>query len=122
MFSLLPLYNCKANSIQFDQQEFWRIMHYCGKTNQDIKDSIPKEKNDETLRSCHSQMFDFSKLGFKSKQDLSNDKRLFWNLMQTNGYSVEFTFKKKPAKKSTIKPLAAANSGDASKKERIRTI
>ncbi|CEP20106.1 hypothetical protein [Parasitella parasitica] len=51
---------------------------------------------------------------------MSNDKRLFWNLMQTNGYSVEFTLKKKPAKKSTSKPLAAADYGDASKKERIR--
>ncbi|CEP18456.1 hypothetical protein [Parasitella parasitica] len=67
--------------------------------------------------------------------------------MQTNGYSVEFTFKKKPVKKATSKPLTAADfcednkdeqviiwgvdpgvtdiytaadSGDTSKKERIR--
>ncbi|CEP09647.1 hypothetical protein [Parasitella parasitica] len=67
--------------------------------------------------------------------------------MQTNGYSVEFTFKKKPAEKSSSKPLTAtdfcvdinndhvliwgvdpgvtdiytaADSGDVSKKERIR--
>ncbi|CEP18871.1 hypothetical protein [Parasitella parasitica] len=133
--------------MQIDQQAFWRIVSSCGKTNQEIKDSIPEEKNDETLRSCYSQIFDFSKLSFKNKQDLSNDKRLFWHLMQTNGYSVEFTFKKKPTKKSASKPLTAADfcedikndqvlnwgvdtgvtdiytaadSGDASKKERIR--
>ncbi|CEP09706.1 hypothetical protein [Parasitella parasitica] len=29
--------------------------------------------------------------------------------MQTNGYSIEFTFKKKPIKKSTSKPLTAAD-------------
>ncbi|CEP12889.1 hypothetical protein [Parasitella parasitica] len=67
--------------------------------------------------------------------------------MQTNGYSVEYTFKQKPIKNSTSKPLTAADfcedtknnhvliwgvdrgvtdiytaadSGDASKKERIR--
>ncbi|CEP08037.1 hypothetical protein [Parasitella parasitica] len=47
--------------------------------------------------------------GFRNTQDLRNDKRLFWNLMQTNGYSVEFTFKKKPIKKSSSKPLTAAD-------------
>ncbi|CEP16359.1 hypothetical protein [Parasitella parasitica] len=79
IFSLLPLYDCKAKSIQIDQQALWKII------------------------------FDISKLGFKNKQDLNNDKRLFWNLMQTNGYSVEFIFKKKPVKKSTSKPLTAVD-------------
>ncbi|CEP07071.1 hypothetical protein [Parasitella parasitica] len=52
----------EAKSVQIDQQEFWRIVNSCGKTNQEIKDSIPKEKNDETLRSCYSQIFDFFKI------------------------------------------------------------
>ncbi|CEP15470.1 hypothetical protein [Parasitella parasitica] len=115
MFSLLSSYDCKAKSVQIDQQAFWKIVNTCGKTNQEIKDSITKEKNDGTFRSCYSQIFDFSKLGFKNKQDLSNDKRLFWDY----GYSVEFTLKKKPAKKSTSKPLTAADFCEDIKNDQV---
>ncbi|CEP09705.1 hypothetical protein [Parasitella parasitica] len=34
MFSPLQLYDCKAKSIQIDQQAFWKIFNTCGKTNQ----------------------------------------------------------------------------------------
>ncbi|CEP16027.1 hypothetical protein [Parasitella parasitica] len=40
MSSLLLLYDCKAKSVQIDQQAFWKIDNTCGKTNQEMKFSF----------------------------------------------------------------------------------
>lgn len=49
MFSLLPLYDYKAKSVQTNDRTSWKLIKTCAKNDPEIKESIPKNPTDIDL-------------------------------------------------------------------------
>ena len=70
-FSLLPLYKIDSKSIQIDAQSFWKLAEQC-----DIKIK-PGQKNDNDLTLWCFNVFDFSKIGYKTLESLTSCSKKF---------------------------------------------
>ncbi|KAL4205885.1 hypothetical protein AB4K20DRAFT_1925791, partial [Rhizopus microsporus] len=70
-FSLLPLYKIDSKSIQIDAQSFWKLAEQC-----DIKIK-PGQKNDNDLTLWCFNVFDFSKIGYKTLESLTSRSKKF---------------------------------------------
>ena len=70
-FSLLPLYKIDSKSIQIDAQAFWRLAKQCDNK---IK---PGQKNDNDLILWYFNVFDFSKIGYKTLESLTSRSKKF---------------------------------------------
>ncbi|ORE18515.1 hypothetical protein BCV71DRAFT_285265 [Rhizopus microsporus] len=70
-FSLLPLYKIDSKSIQIDAQSFWKLAEQC-----DIKIK-PGQKNDNDLTLWCLNVFDFSKIGYKTLESLTSCSKKF---------------------------------------------
>ena len=82
MFTLLPLYDCKAKTVQIDAQTFWKVVKKAHKANEidftdsekkDKKDSIPKTPTELDLQFWYSKVFDFSRIGIKRYNNINNN-------------------------------------------------
>ncbi|CEG75868.1 hypothetical protein RMATCC62417_10844 [Rhizopus microsporus] len=87
-FSLLPLYKTDSKIIQVDAQSFWKLAKKCDNK---IK---PGQKNDNDLILWYFNIFDFSKIGYKTLGSLTSRPKKFANVTTTDGYAVPFMFKK----------------------------
>ncbi|CEJ01632.1 hypothetical protein RMCBS344292_15655 [Rhizopus microsporus] len=87
-FSLLPLYKIDSKSIQIDAQSFWKLAKQC---DNNIKSG---QKNDNDLTLWYFNVFDFSKIGYKTLESLTSRSKEFANVITTDGYAVSFMFKK----------------------------
>ncbi|CEI88061.1 hypothetical protein RMCBS344292_02462 [Rhizopus microsporus] len=87
-FSLPPLYKIDSKSVQIDAQAFWRLAKQCDNK---IK---PGQKNDNDLTLWYFNVFDFSKVGYKTLESLTSRSKKFANVITTDGYAVSFMFKK----------------------------
>ncbi|KAI8890926.1 hypothetical protein K501DRAFT_305410 [Backusella circina FSU 941] len=85
-FSLLPLYDLVQKNVPIDGQSFWKISKSLDGNNIQ-KDS----KTFEDLASAYFDYFNFKKIGMANK----NEKKIFWNVVETDGYSIQFIFKRK---------------------------
>ena len=70
-FSLLPLYKIDYNSVQIDAQSFWKLAKQCGNK---IK---PGQKNDNDLTLWYFNVFDVSKIGYKTLKSLQSRPKKF---------------------------------------------
>ncbi|CEG65139.1 hypothetical protein RMATCC62417_01990 [Rhizopus microsporus] len=70
-FSLLPLYKIDSKSIQIDAQSFWKLAKQCDNK---IK---PSQKNDNDLTLWYFNVFDFSKIGYKTLESLTSRSKKF---------------------------------------------
>ncbi|CEJ01724.1 hypothetical protein RMCBS344292_15745 [Rhizopus microsporus] len=108
-FSLLPLHKIDSKSIQIDAQAFWRLAKQCDNK---IK---PGQKCDNDLTLLYFNVFDFSKIGYKTLESLTSCSKKFThvclhvfsfslnkcchcrNVITTDGYAISFMFKKTPS-------------------------
>ncbi|KAL4209509.1 hypothetical protein AB4K20DRAFT_1977567 [Rhizopus microsporus] len=74
-FSLLPLYKIDYNSVQIDAQSFWKLAKQCGNK---IK---PGQKNDNDLTLWYFNVFDVSKIGYKTLKSLQSRPKKFANVI-----------------------------------------
>lgn len=71
-FSILPVYSFAMKSIQIDAQAFWRLLQQSGIEN------IPKGVKDKSaLSDFYYRLFNFSKMGFRTRKSLSEGKKQF---------------------------------------------
>ena len=71
-FSILPVYSFAMKSIQIDAQAFWRLLKQSGIEN------IPKGVKDKSaLSDFYYRLFNFSKMGFRTRKSLSEGKKQF---------------------------------------------
>ncbi|CEG82028.1 hypothetical protein RMATCC62417_16158 [Rhizopus microsporus] len=105
-FSLLPLCKIDSKIIQTDAQSFWNLAKQCDNK---IK---PGQKNDNDLTLWCFNVFDFSKIGYKTLESLISRPKKFayvclhvfsvglnrcchcGNVTTTDGHAVSFMFKK----------------------------
>ncbi|KAG1201461.1 hypothetical protein G6F70_003138 [Rhizopus microsporus] len=74
-FSLLPLYKIDSKSIQIGAQSFWKLIKQCDNK---IK---PGQKNDNDLILWYFNVFDFSKIGYKTLESLTSRSKKFANVI-----------------------------------------
>jgi hypothetical protein len=71
-FSIAPIYSVQTKSIQIDAQAFWRLAKQCGIPN------YPKGKKTESdLTDFYYRLFNFTKLGFRTRDSLTSGKKKF---------------------------------------------
>ncbi|KAL0088666.1 hypothetical protein J3Q64DRAFT_1881599 [Phycomyces blakesleeanus] len=71
-------------SVQIDVQAFWRLAKESG-----IED-YPKGSKNEEMSNFYYKLFGFSIIGFRTRESLSNDRKVFKNVVYSDGYSISF--------------------------------
>ncbi|KAL1931005.1 hypothetical protein VTP01DRAFT_10142 [Rhizomucor pusillus] len=99
-FSILPLYSVQKRHVLLDNQAFAKIMYEIG-----FKSNGSPYKADD-LHEAYFNLFDMSKTGNSTLESLDTDTSLFWDKIRSDGYDVEFIFKKlkRPRPKAPLEP------------------
>ncbi|ORE10450.1 hypothetical protein BCV72DRAFT_313669 [Rhizopus microsporus var. microsporus] len=112
-FSLLPLYKIASKSIQIDAQAFWRLAKQCDNK---IK---PGQKDDNDLTLWYFNVFEFSKIGYKTLNSLTSRPKKFAREPKT---PKDFADIADDAEIWTVDPgISTIFTVDSTEHERIRT-
>ncbi|KAL1931998.1 hypothetical protein VTP01DRAFT_9054 [Rhizomucor pusillus] len=88
-FTIFPVYSFQPRHVTLDNQSFTKTLVQAG-----IRTAKDGQLNQANVRQEYFNVFDMQKIGLPTVESLQTEKILFWDRIRTDGYDVQFIFKK----------------------------